>query len=73
MRLRVATFSMSRLALSVVAAVIGLVYLSLAQAQEKPARLTFDVAVIRPSQPGGRGGGIKPLPGGNGYLVQNIR
>jgi uncharacterized protein (TIGR03435 family) len=46
--------------------------LSLAPAQEKAARLTFDVAAIKLSQPGGRGGGIKPLPGGDGYLVQNF-
>jgi uncharacterized protein (TIGR03435 family) len=72
MRLRAAAFSMSRPILPVLAAIIGLTYLSLAHGQEKPARLTFDVAVIRPSQPGVRGGGIKPLPGGNGYVVQNF-
>ena len=72
MKIRVAAFSMSRRTLSVLAAAIGLVYMSLAHGQEKPTRLTFDVAVIRPSTPGGRGGGIKPLPGGNGYLVQNV-
>lgn len=46
--------------------------ISVAQCQEKPTRLTFDVASIRPSQPGLRGGGVKPLPGGNGYTVINI-
>jgi uncharacterized protein (TIGR03435 family) len=40
--------------------------------QEKPIRLTFDVASIRPSKPGEQGGAIKPLPGGNGYSAQNI-
>jgi uncharacterized protein (TIGR03435 family) len=35
-------------------------------------RLTFDVASIRPSKEAGTTGGIKPLGGGNGYIVQNI-
>jgi uncharacterized protein (TIGR03435 family) len=43
----------------------------LAHGQEKPSRLTFDVAAIRPAQPADRGG-IKPMPGGDGYLVQNM-
>ncbi len=72
MKHRVATFSVSGLTLSVFTAFLGLISLLPAQGQDKPARLTFDVEVIRPSQPGGRGGGIKPLPGGNGYLVQNF-
>jgi uncharacterized protein (TIGR03435 family) len=72
MKLCVATFSISKRRFFALAAVIGLMLLSLAHGQEKPARLTFDVAVIRPSDPGVRGGGIKPLPGGNGYLVQNM-
>ena len=76
MKLGTATFSGVRRRLPIVAALLAaasaLVSLSLADGQEKSARLTFDVAVIRPSQPGVRGGGIKPLPGGNGYLVQNV-
>jgi uncharacterized protein (TIGR03435 family) len=43
----------------------------LAHGQEKPNRLTFEVAAIRPAQPTDRGG-IKPMPGGDGYLVQNM-
>jgi uncharacterized protein (TIGR03435 family) len=35
-------------------------------------RLTFDVAAIHPSKSGARGGGIKPLPNGTGYQVQNM-
>jgi uncharacterized protein (TIGR03435 family) len=35
-------------------------------------RPTFDVAAIHPAQPGSDRGFIKPLPGGNGYAVQNI-
>jgi uncharacterized protein (TIGR03435 family) len=63
-KLRIATFSL--------AAVIGLMSIALAHGQEKSGRLTFDVAAIRASQPGVRGGVIKPLPGGDGYLVQNM-
>jgi uncharacterized protein (TIGR03435 family) len=44
----------------------------LLQAQEKPVRLTFEVASIKPSKPGQRGGGIKPLPGGQEYTSKNI-
>jgi uncharacterized protein (TIGR03435 family) len=43
----------------------------LAHGQEKPSRLMFDVAAIRPAQPADRGG-IKPMSGGDGYLVQNM-
>src|ERR1700742_1839255 len=43
----------------------------LAHGQEKSNLLTFDVAAIRPAQPTDRGG-IKPMPGGDGYSVQNM-
>jgi uncharacterized protein (TIGR03435 family) len=36
------------------------------------SHLTFDVAAIHPSKPGQRGGGIKPIPNGNGYIAQNM-
>jgi len=45
----------------------GLVY-----AQDKPARLTFEVASVKPSKPGGREGAMKVLPGGQEYLAQNF-
>ena len=51
---------------------VGLVSISSAPGQEKAPRLTFEVAAIRLSQPGVRSGGIKPMPGGDGYLVQNM-
>ncbi len=35
-------------------------------------RLEFDVASIKLSKPGGRGGGIKPLPGGQTYKAENV-
>jgi uncharacterized protein (TIGR03435 family) len=41
-------------------------------AQEPGAALTFDVAAIKPSQPGATGGVVKPLPNGTGYMVQNM-
>jgi uncharacterized protein (TIGR03435 family) len=56
----------------VVAAIVSLMSASLAHAQDKPTRLTFDVATIRPSKQADRNGGIKALPGGNGYTAQNI-
>jgi uncharacterized protein (TIGR03435 family) len=40
--------------------------------QAQPPRLTFDVAAIHPANPGVSGGGIKPLPNGTGYIVQNM-
>jgi uncharacterized protein (TIGR03435 family) len=36
-----------------------------------PTRLTFEVASIKPSQPGNGIYTIKPLPGGSGYTAQN--
>ncbi len=72
MKLLMATFSVTRRRLRILPAVIGLMSISLARGQEKPGRLTFDVAAIRPSQSGVRGGLIKPLPGGDGCLVQNL-
>ena len=42
-----------------------LMFTALVSGQEK--RLTFEVASIKPVKPGGRGGGIKPKPAGQGY------
>ncbi len=41
-------------------------------AQEKPRRLTFEVASIKPVKPGTRGGGIKPKPSGQGYIAAGV-
>ena len=38
-------------------------------AEKKP--LVFEVASIKPSQPGGQGGGIRAMPGGQTYVAQN--
>ena len=51
-------------------AAILLILPALSPAQS--TRLTFDVAAIRLSQATDRNGGIKALPGGNGYTAQNI-
>jgi len=43
------------------------------QALAWPASLlNFEVASLKPSQPGGRGGGIRPAPGGERYLATNV-
>ena len=54
------------------AVLIGLLSTPFAYGQDKPARLTFEVASIKPSQPGGRGGGIKAMPGGQAYSATNV-
>jgi uncharacterized protein (TIGR03435 family) len=46
--------------------------LTVSAAAQTPARLTFDVASIRPSNPDAQGGMVKPIPGGHGYTVQNV-
>ncbi len=54
--------------LSAIAA--ALVCASLFWAQEKPARLTFDVVSIKPFNPSQQAGGIMALPGGQEYRAQ---
>lgn len=56
----------------IVALAIGLMSTSLAQGQDKPARLTFDVASIKLSKSANQNGGIKAMPEGRGYFAQNI-
>jgi len=36
------------------------------------SRLAFEVASVKPSTPGGPGGGIRPMPGGQTYIATNI-
>ena len=38
----------------------------------KTAPLAFEVASVKPSKPGERGGGIRPLPGGQTYVATNV-
>ena len=35
-------------------------------------RLTFEVASIKPMKPGGRGGGIRVMPGGQAFVSQGM-
>jgi len=49
---------------------IGLILCGLISGQEKPNRLTFEIASIKPTKPGNRPGGIKPKPAGQGYDAQ---
>jgi uncharacterized protein (TIGR03435 family) len=42
-------------------------------AEKKPAPLAFDVISIKPHPPGqNRGGGIRPLPGGQSYIATGV-
>jgi uncharacterized protein (TIGR03435 family) len=57
----------------IAAALIGTVPPVLAQTPaEREASLKFEVASLKASQPGGRGGGIRPAPGGERYIATNI-
>jgi uncharacterized protein (TIGR03435 family) len=51
--------------------VAGLVY-GPVYGQDKPARLTFEVASVKPSKSGGRGGAMKVLPGGQELVAQSM-
>lgn len=58
--------------LSIMAAALCLIAPSAAFAvPTPPTRLVFEIASIRPSQPGTGVYTIKPLPGGSGYTAQN--
>jgi len=39
---------------------------------EKLPKLEFEVASIKPAKPGANAGGIKPLPGGQTYVANNV-
>ena len=53
---------------------VGLVITSqsLAQSKVQGNQLAFEVASVKPSTPGGRGGGIRPMPGGQTYIATNV-
>ena len=42
------------------------------QATAPASAQKFEVASLKRSQPGGRGGGIRPAPGGERYLASNV-
>jgi uncharacterized protein (TIGR03435 family) len=49
---------------------VGLMFAALLPGQEK--RLTFEVASIRPTKPGGRGGGMRVMPGGQEFVTEGV-
>jgi uncharacterized protein (TIGR03435 family) len=55
----------------ILASALCLIWPGFAFGKPTTPRLTFDVASIKPSQPGGGIYTIKPLPGGSGYTAQN--
>lgn len=52
--------------------IFPLLFVALLHGQEKPVRLTFEVASVKPSKPGARGGAMKVLPGGQEFVAQNF-
>jgi uncharacterized protein (TIGR03435 family) len=62
--------NMVRMTVRVLAFALGM----LVYGQEKPARLTFEVASIKPFKPAPdrRGGGVKQMAGGIGYLASGV-
>lgn len=58
-----------------VTGIAGLVALTPFAVAQKPAavppNLTFEVASLKPSEPGQRNGGIRPAPGGERYVATN--
>lgn len=49
-----------------------LISITSAFGQDKPTRLLYDVASVRPSQPGAIEGEVDPVPGGIGYNAERI-
>jgi hypothetical protein len=56
----------------VLAACYGWMTMPVALGQDKPVRLVYDVASVRPSPPDEPEGYVDPLPGGIGYNAKNI-
>ncbi len=59
-------------AAAIIAAVLISNPMGRAQAQADRRPLAFEVASVKPSTPGGRGGGIRPMPGGQTYIATNV-
>jgi uncharacterized protein (TIGR03435 family) len=49
---------------------VGILFTALVSGQDK--RLTFEVASIKPSKPGGKGGGMRVMPGGQEFVAQGM-
>ena len=54
------------------ATILGTILVALFIQQPAPKPLAFDVAMIKPTAPEVRGGAIKPMPSGQGYMAQGI-
>ena len=52
------------------AAILSAALLNAQQAVKAP--LAFEVASVKKSEPGGRGGGIRPMQGGQTYVATNV-
>jgi len=63
---------MRRIAAAALAAMGVLNWCSAQGQAQAPTSLQFEVASLKPSQPGGRGGGIRPTPGGERYVASNV-
>lgn len=50
--------------------ILGLTCLTLVYGQDQ--RLTFEVASIKPTKPGGKGGGMRVMPGGQEFVAQGM-
>jgi uncharacterized protein (TIGR03435 family) len=55
-----------------IALLLGVSIPAAAQQQADAPKLEFEVATVKPSAPGGRGGGIKPMPGGQTYEASGV-
>ncbi len=55
-----------------IARVLPFLFAALVYGQDTQARLTFEVASIKPSEPGAGGGAMKALPGGQEFRAQNF-
>ena len=54
------------------ATLLGTILVALFLQQPAPKPLAFEVAMIKPTAPEVRGGAIKPMPSGQGYMAQGI-
>jgi uncharacterized protein (TIGR03435 family) len=50
--------------------ILGLMFVALLHGQDK--RLTFEVASVKPTKPGGKGGGMRVMPGGQEFVAQGM-
>ena len=51
---------------------LGLLAVAAARAQEKPARLTYEIGSVKPSDPSLEDGSVNPFPNGIGYHADQV-